>query len=72
MDKELVDLQKECFKAIEAYGKLTFGYGYAKILQKRLNLINKRVEMVISDNERRELEEQKHKIENKIKIIKTM
>ena len=55
LDKELVEHQKDCFKAIYAYGKLTYGFGYVKVLQKRLNLVNKRLDMVISENEREEL-----------------
>ena len=54
--------------ALNAYGKLGFGDGYIKRLQKRLNLINMRLDTVISNEERKELEEQKGKIEN---ILKT-
>ena len=63
LDQELVKTQKEVLKAVEDYGKVSFGPGYLKKLEIRLNIIIKRLETNLSVQERRELVEQYEAIE---------
>jgi hypothetical protein len=69
LDRELVDTQKEVLEAIEDYGKVSFGPGYLKKLEIRLNIIDKRLETNLSAKERKELVEQKETIEKEISVI---
>ncbi len=55
LDRELVDTQKEVLKAVEDYGKVSFGPGYLKKLEIRLIIIDKRLETSLSFQERKEL-----------------
>lgn len=63
LDQELVKTQREVLKAVEDYGKVSFGPGYLKKLEIRLNIIDKRLETNLSVQERKELVEQKEMIE---------
>ncbi len=53
LDRELVDTQKELLKAVEDYGKVSFGYSYLKKLEISLNIIDKRLEVSLSTQERK-------------------
>jgi ATP-dependent protease HslVU (ClpYQ) peptidase subunit len=53
LDRELVDIQKELFKAVEDYGKVSFGPGYLKKLEISLSIIEKRLEVSLSTQERK-------------------
>ena len=64
LDRELVDTQKEVLKAVEEYGKVSFGPGYRKKLEIRLNFIAKRLKSNLSALESEELLQQKETIEN--------
>lgn len=55
LDRELVDTQKKVLQAVEEYGKVSFGPGYLKKLEIRLNIIDKRLETNLSATERKEL-----------------
>ena len=55
LDRELVDTQKKVLQAVEEYGKVSFGPGYLKKLEIRLNIIDKRLETNLSTIERKEL-----------------
>jgi hypothetical protein len=55
LDQLLVDTQKEVLKAVDDYGKVSFGPGYLKKLEIRLNIIIKRLETNLSVQERKEL-----------------
>ena len=48
LDQELVDIQKNLLKAVEDYGKVSFGPGYLKKLEISLNIIDKRLEFGLS------------------------
>lgn len=69
LDRELVDAQKEVLKAIEDYGKVSFGPGYLKKLEVRLSIIDKRLETNLSTPERKLLVQEKETIEKKIQSI---
>ena len=56
-------------QAVEEYGKVSFGPGYLKKLEIRLNIIDKRLETNLSFKERKELVEQKEKIDKEIRVI---
>ena len=55
LDRLLVDTQKEVLKGVEEYGTVSFGPGYLKKLEIRLNIIEKRLEIHLSIKERKEL-----------------
>ena len=55
LDLLLADTHKEVLKAVEDYGKVSFGPGYLKKMEVRLNIIDKRLETLLSTIERKEL-----------------
>ena len=69
LDQELVKTQKEVLKAVEDYGKVSFGPGYLKKMEVRLCIIDKRLEANLTNRERKELVEQKETIEKQISLI---
>jgi hypothetical protein len=55
LDLLLVDTHKEVLKAVEDYGKVSFGPSYLKKLEIRLIIIENRLVTNLSKTERREL-----------------